>query len=317
MAVAAAEAALLDLFAALDGEDWEALVDLLDPDVELADELTASWLRGREAVAAYLRAQSGIVTDIASVPSSTTARALGSSLCLLTFTLRQRYCLGGLERREGLTGCAIFRMRDRQPRLTLFHLGGVDAIAGQAAADAPPANEPRSHGDEIRRRRHAAGLSLRALAERSNLSPSFLSQVERSLADPSISSLQRVACALGVQLQDLVATSPAPDPIYRAPVRVALRDDGAIVEAYPRLEHGALEAQVTELAADAPPRTLRGHAGEEFVFVLEGWLELRFAAQVRVLEPGQGAHVRGGTPHAVAAHGGSAVRFLTVQTPPA
>ena len=53
-------------------------------------------------------------------------------------------------------------------------------------------------GTRIRERRRALGLSLVRLAEETDLSHPFLSQVERGHARPSITSLQRIAAALGV-----------------------------------------------------------------------------------------------------------------------
>ena len=53
-------------------------------------------------------------------------------------------------------------------------------------------------GDRVRERRQQLGLSLRDLAERSELTASFLSQVERGVTSPSIDSLRRVANALDV-----------------------------------------------------------------------------------------------------------------------
>jgi transcriptional regulator with XRE-family HTH domain len=54
-------------------------------------------------------------------------------------------------------------------------------------------------GTRIRERRRGLGLSLVKLAEETDLSHPFLSQVERGHARPSITSLQRIAAALGVE----------------------------------------------------------------------------------------------------------------------
>jgi len=67
---------------------------------------------------------------------------------------------------------------------------------------------------ELRRRRRA---TLRTVAERSGLSESFISQVERRRSNASIASLRRIAEALGVSVADLF--EPAGRP------RVVRRDD--------------------------------------------------------------------------------------------
>lgn len=55
-------------------------------------------------------------------------------------------------------------------------------------------------GGLLRLRRKAMGLSLRELGEKVDLSASFLAQVERGEANPSIGSLQQIANALEVPI---------------------------------------------------------------------------------------------------------------------
>ena len=52
-------------------------------------------------------------------------------------------------------------------------------------------------GHAIKQRRHAHAFTLVDLAERAGLSQPFLSQVENGRARPSMSSLHRIATALG------------------------------------------------------------------------------------------------------------------------
>jgi len=53
-------------------------------------------------------------------------------------------------------------------------------------------------GAGIRSERLRQGLTLTNLAERADLSASALSQIERSITDPSVGSLRRIASALEV-----------------------------------------------------------------------------------------------------------------------
>ena len=48
------------------------------------------------------------------------------------------------------------------------------------------------------------GVSQDALSKRARMSQTFLSNVERGKADPSLSTLKRLATALGVTVCDLV-----------------------------------------------------------------------------------------------------------------
>ena len=57
-------------------------------------------------------------------------------------------------------------------------------------------------GVRLREFRHQRGLSLRALAELCELSPNTISLIERGTTSPSVSTLQRLALALGVHISD-------------------------------------------------------------------------------------------------------------------
>lgn len=65
-------------------------------------------------------------------------------------------------------------------------------------------------GQAVRRARVAAGLSMRALARASEMSQPFLSQVEKGETSPSLSSLYRLAHALGLPPSQLMPPVSAP-----------------------------------------------------------------------------------------------------------
>ena len=74
--------------------------------------------------------------------------------------------------------------------------------AGRGEADGRGESDSRALvrrqlGGAIRRRRHAASLTLATVSERAGISVSMLSQVERGLLDPSLDTLRNIADALG------------------------------------------------------------------------------------------------------------------------
>ncbi|HZN14755.1 MAG TPA: helix-turn-helix transcriptional regulator [Acidimicrobiales bacterium] len=60
-------------------------------------------------------------------------------------------------------------------------------------------------GSFIRSQRKLANLSLRDLAERTNVSNPYLSQLERGLHEPSVRVLKSIAQALNVSAETLLA----------------------------------------------------------------------------------------------------------------
>jgi transcriptional regulator with XRE-family HTH domain len=63
-------------------------------------------------------------------------------------------------------------------------------------------------GRRLRVAREARGLSLREVARRINVSPSFVSQVERGKANPSVGTLYALVSELGASLDELMGEDP-------------------------------------------------------------------------------------------------------------
>ena len=80
-------------------------------------------------------------------------------------------------------------------------------------------------GRRIRDRRMEMGLSQEALAEQADLSPPYISHIERTAKKPSLSALIRLAAALGVTLDFILAGSqPADTSAYMADVQSLLEN---------------------------------------------------------------------------------------------
>jgi transcriptional regulator with XRE-family HTH domain len=78
-------------------------------------------------------------------------------------------------------------------------------------------------GERLRELRRFRRATLKTIADRSGLSESFLSQVERGRSSASIASLRRIAEALGVSMADLFGPDGVPGPkVLRRADRPAL-----------------------------------------------------------------------------------------------
>jgi transcriptional regulator with XRE-family HTH domain len=79
--------------------------------------------------------------------------------------------------------------------------------------------------DRVRELRKARGLSLEALAERSGVSRSMISLIERGESSPTAVLLERVATGLSVSLASLFdAPDSTADPVARAAQQRSWRD---------------------------------------------------------------------------------------------
>lgn len=79
-------------------------------------------------------------------------------------------------------------------------------------------------GDNVRRLRERAGLSLRELATHATVSTSTLSNIEAGTGNPGVETLVSIAGALGVPFSELVLP-------HEPDVQVQRADEGVMVEA--------------------------------------------------------------------------------------
>ena len=79
-------------------------------------------------------------------------------------------------------------------------------------------------GPRIRQRREDKGISMRELARRVEMTASYISQLERDLADPSIKTLRKIADALDVSLMHFLSEEEPQrtDPVVRKDKRKIL-----------------------------------------------------------------------------------------------
>jgi transcriptional regulator with XRE-family HTH domain len=73
--------------------------------------------------------------------------------------------------------------------------------------DASPETQLAALGALLRAQRVSAELSLRELANRTNVSNAYLSELERGLHEPSLRVLRAIASALGTPLGSMLASA--------------------------------------------------------------------------------------------------------------
>ncbi len=149
---------------------------------------------------------------------------------------------------------------------------------------------PVNIGDSLRHLREAHDISMRALAKISGLSANALSMIERGKTSPSVSTLYKLADALGVPVTAFFGT-----PVERQQViylRARDRSRIPIVRGYweglgGEKFVGRVEPFVITLepGADSGPAIL-AHTGHEFVFCLTGHIEYKVEDRGFLLTPG-------------------------------
>jgi len=176
-------------------------------------------------------------------------------------------------------------------------------------------------GERLRAIRHLRRATLRSVAERAELSESFLSQVERNKASASIASLTRIAAALGVNVADLFEphSSRAHPRVLRRQSRPALAF-GNLGRKYlltPRpLEHLEVFAGELDPGGSTGDEPYTHGDSEELFIVLSGRVHVQLGERIYELEQGDSIDYRSSTPHRVTNAGDDVAEVLWVISPP-
>jgi len=158
-------------------------------------------------------------------------------------------------------------------------------------------------GGRIRELRLAQGLTLVQLAGIAELSHPFLSQLERGRARPSMGSLERIARALGSSQLELMAAAEDDDEPEQPDIVVVRSDEGTRgpygAGLGRLLVHGRRGFHPMEFTADSQePGDFYQHDGDEFLYVLEGTVQVDFEGrESSVLTVGDSIYFEGGIRH--------------------
>jgi len=195
-------------------------------------------------------------------------------------------------------------------------------------------------GSRIRAERRKRKLTLEVFSRKTELSKSFLSQIERGLAQPSISSLKRIAREFDVSVVDLFSeeakktdsSGSPPNPqkngktyveevqVVRASRRKSLTLPGANVsydlltpDLNRHLEVMFMKINPGENSGEEPMIDL---PGEKFGLILTGMLEVSVGKDMYRLSAGDSIYFPAHFPHSWRGLGQEPIEVIWVLTPP-
>jgi mannose-6-phosphate isomerase-like protein (cupin superfamily) len=172
---------------------------------------------------------------------------------------------------------------------------------------------------EIRRIRKSKGITLKELSEETELSISFLSQIERGISSMTITSLKKISDALGVTMKDLVSIDDNQQFTRKKESQIILHLEKSFPE-YIRLsgkfEGRKLEAVILRMEpqhVDIEPTT---HSGEEFYYVLNGSGVFTIDSEEYRVTEGETIHYPSLISHKIANPNDEELVMLCIITPP-
>ncbi|MCF2626127.1 cupin domain-containing protein [Fusobacterium perfoetens] len=177
-------------------------------------------------------------------------------------------------------------------------------------------------GERIKKKRNEKDFSLRELAAKVDLSASFLSQIEQGKASPSIENLKKIANYLEVKVSYLIEEEDESLGSFHIK-----KEDRKYVESIDSktsialLTSSKIEKNMEPIMYEIKPggesgRGFFNHNGEEFIYIIEGTLDIYIEDQLTTLNEGDSFYFKSSLNHRFKNNGKKLTKAIWVVTPP-
>lgn len=173
--------------------------------------------------------------------------------------------------------------------------------------------------ESLRAARIQSGYTLDELAERADLSKSYLSRLEAAERQPSVATLLDLSRVLGVPVSVLLGEHPDQGALTihgdAPPVQAG---EGLMIWACSGFAGSrGLAAVRLRIDPERIPPAFARHRGEEWIHVVSGLVHLEYDGGSHQLPAGHSAHFDAGRNHRLGAQGGPAdVLVVAADAPP-
>jgi DNA-binding transcriptional MerR regulator/quercetin dioxygenase-like cupin family protein len=157
----------------------------------------------------------------------------------------------------------------------LLNLPGIRQALGKAAmSKATNGAKPTVLGRKLRRLRKGCNLGVVEAAKRAKISAGFLSAIELSKANPSVTTLQRLAATYGTTVLDFYNLPKQSSRLVRPKERRAIQTQSGVRIELLSIGARQLESHIFRVKPGAGSDGSYSHQGEEFIYMMAGTLEI-------------------------------------------
>ncbi len=165
-------------------------------------------------------------------------------------------------------------------------------------------------GARIKHLREERGLTLQSLSDLTGFDVSRLEAIESGEFKPQLGMIMKLSKALDLAVGRLVSgvgtslyaitRKNERKPIARSASKIGKKHEYAYMSLAPEVQGRHMEALIVQLE-QSQEKEISVHNGEEFIFVLNGEVNLTIAKESYDLEPGDSAYYLSTTPHYITA----------------
>ncbi len=175
-------------------------------------------------------------------------------------------------------------------------------------------------GNQIRRLRLQRGLTQEELADRCELSKSFISLLERDLTSPSLDTLSDLLETLGCDLPTFFRSNDAEKLVFGGE-DIFVKEypegyKGMIRWLIPSAQKNRMEPILLELGPGGETDEDDPHEGEEFGYVLQGTVKVVLGDHAEKARKDESFYFRPDAPHKLVNAGKGACKVLWISSPP-
>ena len=176
-------------------------------------------------------------------------------------------------------------------------------------------------GNKLKELRVLKGLTQEELADRSELSKGFISQLERNLTSPSITTLMDILQCLGTSIGEFFNEAPDEQIVFGKQDYFVKEDTeykNEIKWIIPNAQKNKMEPILLTLHPGKKSQEMPAFDGEEFGYVLSGRIKLvnLDTGKVYTVKKGQTFYVKGSFSHCLKNDSAQPARVLWICTPP-
>lgn len=175
-------------------------------------------------------------------------------------------------------------------------------------------------GQKVRELRIAKNLTQEELADRSELSKGFISQLERDLTSPSIATLVDILQCLGTNLNEFFSDDEEEQVVFGDEDYFEKKDTdlkNTIEWIIPNAQRNMMEPiQSYPGSGRCNLPRIFPHEGEEFGYVLQGSVKIHVGNKVYKAKKGESFYFTPHAKHYIEASSSSGARLIWVSTPP-
>ena len=172
-------------------------------------------------------------------------------------------------------------------------------------------------GNKLKELRVLKGLTQEELADRSELSKGFISQLERNLTSPSITTLMDILQCLGTSIGEFFNEAPDEQIVFGKQDYFVKEDTeykNEIKWIIPNAQKNTIEPIYLTLQAGGSTCPDTPHEGEEFGYVLQGAVSIHLGHKTYKAKKGESFYYTADKTHFLSSKNGATL--IWVSSPP-